>query len=268
MSARKQNNRRAARQQQVRPVTPHEQFARFIVLSMLAVSLSSLLVWQLQQWLLDPDTLPVKVVKIEGDLKRLEIAELEKSVAGHVSGGYFNIDLERVRSAAQNLAWVDGISIQRRWPDTIIMTIIERAPMARWGEKKLVTESGVVFEPQNNLPEGLPRLVADEAKSVQVVAFFKQEKARFEQVGLQLDGVELNNRGGWSMHFSNGLRVAIGRNEIEQRLNRLEHYLAVIRDYRGMPEYIDLRYSYGMAVNFGKQQDQQESAQQAEKEAV
>ena len=267
MAARKQNrrNKRAPAKQ---AVTRQEQFARLIVLSMFSVSFVVLLLWQVQQWFMDPDTLPIRQVKIEGSLKHLQMSTLENAVAGEVSGGYFNIDLSSVQNAAQKLAWVEGVSITRRWPDTLVMYITEKTAMARWGNDRLVTARGVVFSPEQVKADALPMLLAEDARSVDVVEVYQRETERFLQHGLTIKQVSLSDRGAWSLEFTNGLQVAVGRVDVEARLQRLVNYLQALKQYKKMPESIDLRYLHGMAVNFGKPEEQDEEKTKVVKEAV
>ncbi len=266
MSRKQAGNRKGSKQKAV--VTGQERIARLIALSLVMASFVSIVFWQFQQWLMDPETLPVQIVKIDGGLKQLKKVELEKAVAGVVSGGYFNIDLNAVQNAAHKLAWVEDVSVKRRWPDTLVMTIKEKTALAQWGKGKLVTAGGVVFAPENDLPAGLPVLIADDSRAQTVVEVYQREVKRFEKLDLVIKQLVLNERGAWSISFANGLQVAVGRVDVEQRLQRLTRYLQVVKKYKGMPETIDLRYSHGMAVNFGEQDEAETAQMQADKEAV
>ncbi|NNJ91445.1 MAG: FtsQ-type POTRA domain-containing protein [Gammaproteobacteria bacterium] len=228
-----------------------EMIARSVAFGLFAFFMLAFAYWQLHGWLINPATLPVKVVRIDGELKYLQKAELENAVAGVVSGGFFNIDLKSVMNKAHELPWVEEVSVKRIWPDTVVMEIREREAIARWGDKHLVTGSGEIFLPNELLPEGLPVLIGMDDRSVEVVELFKREKPRFARLGLKIATLHVNKRGAWSIAFDNGLHIAIGRMDIKNRLRRLaDNFVAISQ--RGNPEYIDLRYRYGIAVSWKK----------------
>lgn len=225
--------------------------ARSVATGLLVVCMLSVAYWQVHSWFMNPATLPVKVVRIDGELKYLQKAELENAVASVVTGGFFNIDLKSIMTRARGLPWVDEVSIKRVWPDTVVMEITERVAIARWGDKQLVTASGEVFLPNGLMPEGLPVLNGLESRAVEVVEIFKREKQRFAALGLGIARLQVNKRGAWSITFENDLKIEIGRADIEKRLQRLaKNFAAIIK--RGNPEYIDLRYRHGMAVAWKK----------------
>lgn len=225
-----------------------ERITQMLALSLLLVLLTGLMGWHAYDWIRDPNTLPIKVVRIDGDLKYLQRDELENAVASKVSGGFFNIDLLDIQSQAQHLAWVEDVSIKRVWPDTLVMTIKEKTAMARWNDKQLVTEKGVIFMPPGMMPEGLPSLRGTDERVVEAVERFKRERQRFVNLQLDLDELIVTDRGAWSLHFKNGLKIAVGREDVDSRLDRLERYLGAISQFKGLPESVDLRYQHGIAV--------------------
>jgi cell division protein FtsQ len=240
--------------------------ARTVALSLVMVCVLAVLYWQVQSWFMNPATLPIKIVRIDGELKYLQKAELENSVADVVSGGFFNIDLKAIMNRAHQLPWVDEVSVKRIWPDTVVMNIREQVAVARWGEKRLVTAKGETFLPSGLIPEGLAVLQGNNERALEVVELYEKEKMRFAKLDLTIVRLGVNNRGAWSVAFENGLEIAIGRIDVEQRLQRLaDNFPAIIQ--RGRPEYIDLRYRHGISVSW-KQNAQQLEHKNIKKEAV
>ncbi len=225
--------------------------ARSVAAGLFAFFILSIAYWQAHNWLMDPATLPVKVVRIDGELQYLQKTELENAVASVVSGGFFNIDLKAIMDRAHEVPWVDEVSVKRVWPDTVVMEISERVAIARWGKQYLVTEKGGIFLPGEKMPEDLPELIGMDKRSQEVVELYKREKLRFAQLGLTIATLKVNKRGAWSITFGNGLQIAIGRTDIESRLQRLaDNFIAITQS--GDPEYIDLRYRHGIAVSWKK----------------
>ncbi len=237
----KNRNQQGRKQQKTRrlPLVP-----ALVLLTVLSVF------WGVGYWLAGAETFPMHVVEIKGEMEQLQHSELEAAIAPHVSGGFFSIDLARVRSAALALPWVDDASIQRIWPDRLVVTVHERVPVARWGKDGLVTADGVVFypSPSSNRPSGLPVIVANDDMAVDMTSTFLQEAKRFSSMNLHLQELHVSERGSWKMVFRNGLQVIIGSRDVTQRLQRLATYIEYLKRFRGMPESIDLRYQHGMAV--------------------
>lgn len=236
------------RKKQVKKQQQSERITRFIALSLLSVALVSLFFWQAQQWIMDPDTLPIKIVRIDGELKYLQKSELENAVSSKVSGGFFSIDLQQIKEKAQQLAWVDDVSVKRVWPEAVVMHIEEKVAIARWGKKRLVTAKGEIFLPPADMPGNLPLLQGADERVLELVNRYAEEQRRFSTLNLNVSELVVNDRGAWSIKFSNELKIAVGRHDVDGRLQRLARYLETIRQLKGMPESIDLRYQHGMAV--------------------
>ncbi len=101
----------------------------------------------------------------------------------------------------------------------------------------------------------------------ELVSRFQKEQQRFAGEQLAVTELSVNDRGAWSLQFANGLKIAVGRDDVENRLQRLARYLDTIRQVKGMPESIDLRYQHGMAVMW-KQIDKQDNEEKRAEGAV
>ena len=66
------------------------------------------------RWLSDPYRFPLSVVEVRGDFRFLEQGQLQTAVAAHTAGGFFTVDVDAVRAAAEQLPWVYKASV-RRW---------------------------------------------------------------------------------------------------------------------------------------------------------
>ena len=223
--------------------------ARLLAVSLGVILVTGLIGLQINHWFEDPANLPIRIVRIDGQLEYLKKTDLQETVAPVVTGGYFNIDLHAISHKARQLAWVDAVSVKRIWPDTVVMNITERQAIARWGEKQLVTARGEVFLPPGQMPEGLPLIDGPKAMAAQMVKMFDKEKQRFSVLKLTLKELHLNKRGAWSMQFSQGMKVALGRTGLEERIQRLaDNYSAI--EARGKPLSVDMRYRHGIAVMY------------------
>ena len=56
--------------------------------------------------LFDPRVMPLRIVRIEGDFKRLTREALQRAVADVTRGNFFTVDVNAVRDAGEDLPWV------------------------------------------------------------------------------------------------------------------------------------------------------------------
>ncbi|MGQ0660717.1 cell division protein FtsQ/DivIB [Sphingosinicella sp.] len=70
------------------------------------------------------------------------------------------IDLEATRERLLQFGWIREARVSRRWPDTLVIDVIERQPAAIWqngGRLSIVDAEGVVLEPVR--VEAMPELL-------------------------------------------------------------------------------------------------------------
>jgi cell division protein FtsQ len=201
-------------------------------------------------WALQPETLPVRTVLIEGEFRHLDRAELEEALAPHVTGGFFSVDLGAVERAATALPWVYGVSVRRAWPDTLIVRVAEQVPVARWGDRGFVNRFGDVFEPTTGrLPEGLPALEGAAGRQRPLMRRYLSVQARLADVGLEVTGVREDARQAWHIELADGARILMGRDTGADHLERLLRVYHRVAAQRDVPiRRMDLRYTNGIAV--------------------
>ncbi len=203
-------------------------------------------------WLRAPHTLPFEVVHIGGELQPLHRAALEKVVAVEIRGGFFSLDLQGVQQAISKLPWVEQATVRRLWPDRLDLHVRERRPVARWSGEGLVTAEGVVFHSKDTeIPAGMPNLVGPDAQSAPLVLERHREwQSLLQPRGVEIDELRLDARGAWSLILKDGLRIELGKTEVNERLARLLRVLPHLRQQAATLERIDLRYSNGLAVQW------------------
>lgn len=203
-------------------------------------------------WLRGPQTLPIEVVHIGGELRYLSRANLEQVVARELNGGFFSLDLEGLQAAVSGVPWVAQASVRRLWPNRIELQVRERRPAARWSGQSLVTAEGEVFHPQaNEIPEGLPNLVGpDQGSAPRLLLRYQQWQDLVGTRGLKIEELKVDARGAWSLRFQEGLRLELGKSDVPERLARFLNVLPQLQAQPATPERIDLRYGNGLAVQW------------------
>jgi cell division protein FtsQ len=199
---------------------------------------------------LQPETLPVRAVLIEGEFRHLDRRELEDVLAPHVTGGFFSVDLNAVEHAGTTLPWVYGIAVRRNWPDTLVVRVTEQVPVARWSDTQLVNRFGDVFTPSpESLPEGLPALEGGPGRQRTLMRRYLAVQARLADVGIQVEGIREDARQAWRIDLTGGARILMGRDTGADHLERLLRVYPRVAAHRDAPiRTMDLRYTNGIAV--------------------
>jgi cell division protein FtsQ len=200
----------------------------------------------------DPNRLPLKTIRITGELSHVDRARMQRLVAEAIDGGFFTVDMHKLRTAAEQLPWVDEVSIRRVWPQTLVMAVTEQLPLARWGDQALVNGRGEVFAPEGSEPPaGLPQFFGPKSAAAQMVAFYRQAGRRLAAAGREIRQLSLQGQHDWQLQLDDGLVLVMRQAQAAQALDRFVLALPAIRDQAGrVPEQIDMRYDNGFAVRW------------------
>ena len=197
----------------------------------------------------------LKTIVVGGDLQRVERLDIVKALQGRVTGTFFTVDLESVRSLFEGIPWVRRAELRRRWPDCLEVRIEEQVPVARWGQQKkgsqLVNAQGQLFLGQSE--EALPFLAGPPGSEAEVVRRYLAFRDALAPVGLAPTQVLLSSRLAWQMKLSNGITMQLGRDterdRVEDRVARfVSVYPQTLARSRQRVDYVDLRYPNGFAV--------------------
>ncbi|NIP73401.1 MAG: FtsQ-type POTRA domain-containing protein [Gammaproteobacteria bacterium] len=205
-------------------------------------------------WLMEPSSLPLRSVQVEGSFRHLRSQELQQAVAAHAGGGFFTVDIEAIREAVLQRPWVDTVSVRRIWPDILRIRVTEHRPLARWGDDGLVSVDGVWFRPpRDELARHLPELHGPDGFQRQLVRRYREINGMLRVLGRHVTGLAVNERRAWRMVLDNGVEVRLGRRELESRLRRLVSvYPQVLARRAEGIAAVDLRYTNGFAVRLRK----------------
>jgi cell division protein FtsQ len=221
---------------------------RPLLFGALALALLGLLLAQLR----DPQVLPVRVVGVDGEMAHLDRQRLQSVVAEAVDGGFFSVDLQRIRQQLERLPWIESASVRRVWPDTLRVRVVEQVPLAYWGDDALVSQRGEVFRPAK-LPQlnGLAVLAGADADAPEITREYLRMRTLLETAGLQLQEVRVDARRAWRLRTADGVVLNLGRREVMPRLTRfVQLYPYLQRQAKRLPQRVDLRYTNGFTVRW------------------
>lgn len=114
--------------------------------------------WQEAEVLASRAGFEVEKVEVRG-VERMDELPVYNIALGQVDRSMLALDLPRVRSEMLKLGWVKDARISRRLPDTLVVDIVEREPVAIWqhqGKLALIDVSGAVLQAVS--PSAMPDL--------------------------------------------------------------------------------------------------------------
>ena len=200
------------------------------------------------------DALPVRAVKIDGVFKQLTKKQIA-DVTGRVCAGQniATLDLNVLKQTLLKEPWIAQVAIQKKMPDTLLLSVIEHVPAAYWNDEGLYdAKTKSIFYPDlSKFNQPLVKLGAfsddfcQEVYESAVLFIRAMSNSRYQMVALYLDNVR-----SYTLTLDNGTLLILGRGQ-QKALTRLKRFLGAL-SHSGLNiddvEYVDLRYDVGFAV--------------------
>ena len=200
---------------------------------------------------------PLRTLRINDGLQRVDVAKLRATVLPHAQRGFFAVRLEDAQAAVAKLPWVERAEVRKRWPDILEVRVVEHRPFARWGEDRLLSERGRLFPVAGvSVPANLPRFEGPEARVDEVVALYNEARVMFASSGNDVRALELDRRGSWSLTLGHSAAdatdVVVGRSDARPRLARFARMLPQLQSQQAgrVLARADLRYTNGFALSW------------------
>ncbi|MFZ6750409.1 cell division protein FtsQ/DivIB [Undibacterium sp. Ren11W] len=216
-------------------------------------------------WVIQRPMFTLTAIRIEGvdkgNLRHVNALTVRNAAIPKIKGNFFTSNLDLVRSAFEMVPWVRKASVQREWPNKLIVVLEEHEVLGTWGDEgRLISAKGDVFTA--NLAEAeedadLIEFVGPQGSEKEVLARYLDFKKWFAVINLEPDAVQYSNRYAWSLKLSNGMKVELGRMQDELILKkRVDQLLAVypqlLTSLRDSIESVDMRYPNGLALKSSK----------------
>jgi len=201
--------------------------------------------------------LPIRFVKVEGEFRYLKSERLEQLLNQELNKGFFNIDIDTIHAAVQQVPWVDSVTVRRKWPDTLMLNVVEQKPLARWSKGGYVNQRGEWFLASQEGDQGAWPVLEGPKGSEYLLSkeylFVSNQLMKFK---LGVKRLTVNHRRSWQLSLDNGLNLQLGRMQVQARLQRfLDVYKMVIAEQLQKIESVDMRYTNGFAVRWKSEPD-------------
>jgi len=213
-------------------------FAVFIIFA-------STVLYILQNWF------TIDRISIKGNTAHITREQLSYIAKNRLRGTFFTLDINRLQREFLQVPWVQSVTVNREFPDTITVYISEYEAVARLGDEGLVSGSGNVFTGADDsltLPtfNGLTSQIPQFLNDYKVIKPFTQSK------NINLTRLDLSGSGITKLFFSNDLEVIICALDISAGIEVLSKYWDKLYQLNPNLTYVNMCYKNAVAINSAK----------------
>ena len=211
-------------------------------------------------WLLRHPAFSIQGITVRGNVTHSNSVTLRANVVPQLTGNFFTLNLLQARQAFEQIPWIRSALVRREFPNRLSVTLDEFQPAAQWGtegEGKFLSLEGAIFEVNADEvdAETLPTLRGPESQAKIVLDMYKFLKPMFEKMDMNLEKLELSQRGSWFAQLESGATLEWGhgsQQEVSERLQLFFKTLTQVASRYGRTATsllsADLRYESGYAL--------------------
>ncbi len=228
---------------------------RHLLNTSLLVLLISFLLW-VGLKVTNPNTFPIQSVKIMGNYNHVDHLQLRQTISPYLKSGFLWVDETGLSNQLMQLPWVENATVQRIWPHILQITLVEKTPIAHWNNTDLMSAQYDTYNPGNaTITNPLPWLYGPQGQQNEVWTAYQTLSNILVPLKLKISSIELSQRQSWEIKLDNGMLLIVGRDDMQTRLQRfVTIYNKIIGTNANQVDYVDLRYSNGVAVKWKNNQ--------------
>ncbi|WP_425169704.1 cell division protein FtsQ/DivIB [Legionella sp.] len=205
-------------------------------------------------YLFSPDFFPIATFKVAASYEYVTHKELQDVLAKYAGDSFFSLPLSELKNELSSMSWVDTVTVERDWPDTVKIKLVEKKPVAIWGNALMTAEGKLFNEGKVSQDMIMPRLKGPVSQQTEVLQVYEKLSKILSMYGLNAIGLHLRDNQSWVLLMGNNVKIYLGKNELEARLLRFcKAYPAVFAQKADQLASVDLRYPRGMAVQWTQQ---------------
>ena len=185
-------------------------------------------------------------------LNTQQTLQLQQLLGEKADTNLLKADLQSYLAKLETVDWVGQVDVRRDWQQGIVVNVVPRQAVAKFGSERLVDANGMVFKPadSNDLNNtSLMQLQGDSQNAIVMMQQIKQVSDWFMPLGIKIEEVIVTPRMAWLFRFDNGLRVLVDNDNTSEKLYRLSIMLQnQLKPQLKTLQTVDLRYKNGMAI--------------------
>lgn len=166
--------------------------------------------------------LTVKTVSVEGRVHS-EASSILKALGAEQGMPLLAFDPASARENLEKLSWIKSVKVERRWPDTVYVSLTERVPLAFWQKDKelsLIDTGGVVITKDDLGRFDELKIVTGEKApqhAAEILALLKGEPL----VEPKIEALSWTGDRRWNLKTTRGIIVKLPEEDVGLALGRL-----------------------------------------------
>jgi cell division protein FtsQ len=199
----------------------------------------------------DVQRFPINTIKIAASYQHITRKQIESVLTDYLSNSFFSLPVGRLYTDLLAFDWAKEVKVERIWPDTLKIQLIEKVPTATWNNA-LITEEGKLFHIGGGTANlSLPHLKGPANQHKEVLQVYKKMGKILSMYGLHTASLAWRDNQAWELTLANGVRLHLGKRDLEGRITRFcKAYSTVFAAKVDQLASVDLRYPRGMAVRW------------------
>lgn len=203
-------------------------------------------------YLADEQRFPINRIKITATYHHISRQQLEDILSVTLAKkSFFTFKVGELRTKLNALPWTKSSYIERIWPNTLKINLVENNPVAIWNDV-MIMEDGKLINSGNADPNvQLPHLRGPYDQQQEVLQVYQKMSKILSMYGFYTASLEKRNNQAWELTLVNGIRIHLGKRDLDAKILRFcKSSPAVFAGKLGSLESVDLRYPRGMAVKW------------------
>ena len=155
--------------------------------------------------------------------KNLDINVLQARLATQLGNSLFSFKVDAARDEVLNDPWVKSATVRKVYPDTIVVDVVEREPVALWqfkGEVHLIARDGFVISKAEPKHMRLPQVVGEGANKA--AAEFLSVVSRFPMISQKASAYVRVAGRRWNVRMNDGPQVLLPEADWQVALSELQ----------------------------------------------
>lgn len=153
----------------------------------------------------------------------LDINVLQARLATQLGNSLFSFKVDAAREEVMNDPWVKSATVRKVYPDTIVVDVMERKPVALWqskGELHLIARDGFVISKAEPKHMRLPQVVGEGANMA--AAEFLSVVSRFPSIAERASAYVRVAGRRWNVRMNDGPQVLLPEADWQVALSELQ----------------------------------------------
>jgi len=148
-----------------------------------------------------PGKFPIRTITVTVmDRNHVDPVLIKTVVSNNTAGGFFSLQVNRLRASLLTIPWIYDVSFRRVWPDQLLISVQEQQAIARWGSNALLNAQADIFiPPLNSFPKNLPLLSGPADSQQEVLRCLQQLNQMLSPLDLQITTLSLSARHAWQL---------------------------------------------------------------------